>query len=117
MEPILEGVTLIQPFPVHGKASDPLLPSMGRTQEGCSVATPFSKECSIILRLPTENENPDFVMPAWIAGIQVCKDASGNIRVNLDSSTPCWNDATAQALLEVTEVPRRHMIFKGARRI
>ena len=34
-----------------------------------------------------------FVMPAWIAGIQVCKDASGDIRVNLDSSTPCWNDA------------------------
>jgi len=33
-------------------------------------------------------------MPAWIAGIQVCKDASGNIHVNLDSGTPCWNDAT-----------------------
>jgi len=32
-------------------------------------------------------------MPAWIAGIhQVRKDASGNIRVNLDSSAPCWND-------------------------
>jgi hypothetical protein len=33
-----------------------------------------------------------FVMPAWIAGIQVRKDASGNVDVNLDSSTPCWND-------------------------
>jgi hypothetical protein len=33
-----------------------------------------------------------FVMPAWIAGIQVRKDASGNIHGNLDSSTPCWND-------------------------
>ena len=33
-----------------------------------------------------------FVMPAWIAGIQVRKDASGNIHVNLDSNTPCWND-------------------------
>jgi hypothetical protein len=33
------------------------------------------------------------VMPAWIAGIQVRKNASGNIHVNLDSSTPCWNDA------------------------
>jgi hypothetical protein len=32
-------------------------------------------------------------MPAWIAGIQVRKDASGNIHFNLDSSTPCWNDA------------------------
>jgi hypothetical protein len=34
-----------------------------------------------------------FVMPAWIAGIQVRLDASGDIHVNLDSSTPCWNDA------------------------
>jgi hypothetical protein len=34
-----------------------------------------------------------FVMPAWIAGIQVSKDASGDIHVGLDSSTPCWNDA------------------------
>ena len=33
-----------------------------------------------------------FVMPAGIAGIQIRKDASGNIHVNLDSSTPCWND-------------------------
>ena len=33
------------------------------------------------------------VMPAWMAGIQVRKDASGDIRVGLDSSTPCWNDA------------------------
>jgi hypothetical protein len=32
-------------------------------------------------------------MPAWIAGIQIRKDASGDIHVSLDSSTPCWNDA------------------------
>jgi hypothetical protein len=44
---------------------------------------------------PTENENANFVMPARIAGIQVRKDASGDIHVNLDSSTPCWNDAIA----------------------
>jgi hypothetical protein len=30
-------------------------------------------------------------MPAWMAGIQVRKDASGD-HVGLDSSTPCWND-------------------------
>jgi predicted PurR-regulated permease PerM len=30
-------------------------------------------------------------MPTWIAGIR--KGPSGNIHVNLDSSTPCWNDA------------------------
>jgi hypothetical protein len=32
------------------------------------------------------------VMPAWMAGIQFRKDASGDIHVNLDSSPPCWND-------------------------
>jgi hypothetical protein len=45
------------------------------------------------LRSPAENENTDRVIPASIAGTQVRKDASGNIRVNLDFSTPCWNDA------------------------
>jgi len=45
------------------------------------------------LRSPTEYEKTQFVMLAWIAGIQVRKDASGDIRVSLDSSTPCWNDA------------------------
>ena len=44
-----------------------------------------------------------FVMPAWIAGIQVRKDASGNIHVSLDSSTPCWNDAIGGVLHELTE--------------
>jgi hypothetical protein len=33
-----------------------------------------------------------FVVPAWIAGIHVRKDAFGDIDVNLDSSAPCWND-------------------------
>ena len=37
----------------------------------------------MILRSPTENENANFVMPAWTAGIQIRKDASGNIHVNL----------------------------------
>src|SRR5262245_35684840 len=44
-----------------------------------------------------------FVMPAWIAGIQVCKDASGDIHVKLDSSTPCWNDAIV-GCAKLTEV-------------
>jgi hypothetical protein len=63
--------------------------------------------------LSTENENANFVMPAWMAGIQIRKDASGNVHVGLDSSTPCWNDAIEWALLEVTEVllPR---IYKQA---
>jgi hypothetical protein len=32
------------------------------------------------------------VMPAWMAGTQVRKDASRDIHVSLDSSAPCWND-------------------------
>ena len=36
------------------------------------------------------------VMPAWIAGIQVHKDASGSIHDNLDSSTPCWNECARE---------------------
>jgi hypothetical protein len=68
------------------------------------------------LRSPTDNESANFVMPAWIAGIQVRKDASGNIRVNLDSSTPCWNDAIEGPLLKVTEVLLPHIFDGGARR-
>jgi hypothetical protein len=39
-----------------------------------------------------EGEKQILVMPAWMAGIQVRKDASADIRVNLDSGAPCWND-------------------------
>ena len=56
-----------------------------------------------------------FVMPAWTAGIQVCKDASGNIHVNLDSSTPCWNDAIEGFCFKLIEVPPPG-IFKGGGR-
>ena len=44
MEPTLHGRTLIQPFPVEGKAPLPLLPSMGRIKEGCSC--PIFEEVS-----------------------------------------------------------------------
>jgi len=44
---------------------------------------------------------------------QIRKDASGNVHVDLDSSTPCWNDAIEWALLEVTEVPLPR-VYKGA---
>ena len=63
-----------------------------------------------------DNENAGFVMPAWIAGIQIRKDASGNIHVNLDSSAPWWNDATEEALLEVTEAPLFPYFQRRARR-
>jgi hypothetical protein len=54
------------------------------------------------------------IMPAWIAGIQARKEASGNVHVNLDSSTPCWNDAIEGALLKLTEAPPPR-IFKRRR--
>jgi hypothetical protein len=43
-------------------------------------------------------KKPIFVMPAWIAGIQVRMEASGDFQVNLDSSTPCWNDAVVKSV-------------------
>ena len=46
-------------------------------------------------------------MPAWIAGIQARKDAFGDVHVNLDSSTPCWNDGSKR-LLELTEISSPH---------
>jgi hypothetical protein len=54
----------------------------------------------MILGSLTEDENSEFVMPAWIAGIQARKDASGDIHVGLDSSAPCWNDALEGPLLQ-----------------
>ena len=43
-------------------------------------------------------------MRVWNASIhQVRKDASGNIHVNLDSSTPCWNDTSKGGLLKLIE--------------
>src|SRR5499425_771509 len=54
------------------------------------------------LMLAPQNENTDLVMPAWIAGIQARKDASGDIHVDLDSSNPCWNDTIEGARLEPT---------------
>jgi len=68
------------------------------------------------LRSSPENANANFVMPAWIAGIHVRKDDSGNIHVNLDSSAPCWNDAIEGVLLEVTEVPSAPVFQRTAGR-
>ena len=50
------------------------------------------------LRSPTEDKNAQFVMPAWIAGIHLRKDASGDVHVGLDSSAPCWNDGIERPL-------------------
>ena len=68
------------------------------------------------------------VMPARIAGIQARTDVSGSIRVSLNSSAPCWNDATKMTLLklakseltpifeearEVYSAPRRHGFMRA----
>ena len=57
------------------------------------------------LTLATDNENTDFVMAASTAGIhQVRTDTSGDIRVDLDSSIPCWNDAIGAPVLQMSEI-------------
>jgi hypothetical protein len=59
----------------------------------------------MILRSPTENENAAFVIPAWIAGIEVRTDASEDVHLTLDSSNPCCNDVIEEVRLQITEVP------------
>jgi hypothetical protein len=57
----------------------------------------------MILRSPTSNENRDYRhagMDGRHPGSQ--GRASGDVHVNLDSSTPCWNDAIEGALLKLT---------------
>jgi hypothetical protein len=41
--------------------------------------------------------NKIFVMPTSVAGMEVRKDAAGNVHVDLDSSDPFWNDAVRAA--------------------
>jgi hypothetical protein len=53
--------------------------------------------------MPAEHDKEFSVIPARIAGIQTRRDASEDIRVNLDSSTPCWNDEIADFLHKSTE--------------
>ena len=79
---------------------------------GGSTITSFVANSFMSLRSSTENESVDLVMPAWIAGIQVCKDAYGDIHVDLDSSVPCWNDAIGRALLN--DQSSSCLIFIGA---
>jgi hypothetical protein len=42
-------------------------------------------------------------MPAWTAGIQVRKDASEDIQVNLGSGPPCRNDNLEEDSLKLTQ--------------
>jgi hypothetical protein len=42
-------------------------------------------------------------MPAWTASIQVRKDASEDIQVNLGSGPPCRNDDLKEDSLKLTQ--------------
>ena len=46
----------------------------------------------MILRSPTEDENGDLRHAGMDCRHLGSREASGNIHVSLDSSTPCWND-------------------------
>jgi hypothetical protein len=46
----------------------------------------------MILCSSTEHENGDFRHAGMDCRHPGSQDASGDIRVSLDSSTPCWND-------------------------
>ena len=64
------------------------------------------------LRAPTEHENADLRHAGMDSRYQIRTDASGNIHVNLDSSTPCWNNAIEGFCFKLTEAPPAR-IFKG----
>jgi hypothetical protein len=54
-------------------------------------------------QIQTDDHGIASVMPAWIAGIQVRRDASGDIHVNLGSGTPCRNDDIEEDSLKLTQ--------------
>jgi hypothetical protein len=56
-------------------------------------------------------------MPAWMAGTQVRKDASGDIHVGLDSSTPCWNDAIERGSAPADPKPLGGVFLKEKTRV
>ena len=66
----------------------------------------------MILHSPTENENANFVMPVWTAGIQFPRMLP---ETSMLAWIPCWNDAIDGTLLEVTEVSLTP-IFEGGER-
>jgi hypothetical protein len=67
----------------------------------------WEKEVRLVGEQPT-NSTDDHgiasVMPAWTAGIQVRRDASGDIHVNLGSGTPCRNDDIEEYSLKLTKL-------------
>jgi hypothetical protein len=56
----------------------------------------------------TDDHDIASVMPAWTAGIQVRKDASGDIPVNLGSGIPYRNDDIEAYSPKLNEKPNRN---------
>ena len=52
----------------------------------------FAEEWSMSLRSRTGDENADLRHAGMDSRHPGLQDASGDIHVSLDSSTPCWND-------------------------
>ena len=60
----------------------------------------------MILRSPTENENGDLRHAGMDGRHPGLQDASGDIHVGLDSSTPCWNDGIEESTKTDRDPPR-----------
>jgi hypothetical protein len=65
----------------------------------------------------TDDHGIASVMPAWIAGIQVRRDASGDIHVNLGSGNPCRYDDIEEYASKLTKfsvansrTPKNHRV-------
>ena len=54
-------------------------------------------ECFISLRSPTEHENRELRHAGMDSRHPGVQDASGDVHVGLDSSTPCWNDGIEES--------------------
>ena len=50
----------------------------------------------MILRSPTEDENGELRHAGMDGRHPDAQDASGDIHVGLDSSTPCWNECARE---------------------
>ena len=61
----------------------------------------------MILRSPTEHENAELRLAGMDRRHPGSQDASGDIHVGLDSSTPCWNDAIEDLYQRLTETSTR----------
>jgi hypothetical protein len=66
----------------------------------------------MILRSPAENENGELRHAGMDGRHPGVQDASGDIHVGLDSSTPCWNDGIEESYQRLTE-PSTLSIFEG----